>query len=153
MEAEKVSDEIEPFRAETDLKRWTLFPLTDAVWAMFYYTQLYICAFSFVSGSIRAPLIDSKHMWKERRCERMKSTRSSKNSIKQADRLPTYLDHHLACSPEEQLQVPTHATSCNATTPLGPCCEYAWTTSFPEVLSRIFLPGTSCGLPTPLLCC
>jgi hypothetical protein len=27
-----------------------LFPLTDAVWAMFYYTQLYICAFSFVSA-------------------------------------------------------------------------------------------------------
>jgi hypothetical protein len=52
MEAEKVSDEIEPFRAETDLKRWTLFPLTDAVWAMFYYTQLYICAFSFVSATI-----------------------------------------------------------------------------------------------------
>lgn len=22
--------------------------MTDAVWAMFYYTQLYICAFSFV---------------------------------------------------------------------------------------------------------
>lgn len=30
-------------------KKWKLFPLTDAVWAMFYYTQLYICAFSFVS--------------------------------------------------------------------------------------------------------
>lgn len=30
-------------------KKWKLFPLTDAVWAMFYYTQLYICSFSFVS--------------------------------------------------------------------------------------------------------
>jgi hypothetical protein len=29
--------------------RWAVFPLTDAVWAMFYYVQLYICAFSFVS--------------------------------------------------------------------------------------------------------
>jgi hypothetical protein len=29
--------------------RWSVYPLTDAVWAMFYYTQLYICAFSFVS--------------------------------------------------------------------------------------------------------
>jgi hypothetical protein len=32
------------------LRRWTVFPLNDAVWAMFYYTQLYICAFSFVSA-------------------------------------------------------------------------------------------------------
>jgi uncharacterized membrane protein len=31
-------------------KKWK-FPLTDTVWAMFYYTQLYICAFSFVSDS------------------------------------------------------------------------------------------------------
>jgi hypothetical protein len=30
---------------------WTIFPLNDAVWTMFYYTQLYICAFSFVSIS------------------------------------------------------------------------------------------------------
>lgn len=30
-------------------KKWTLFPLTDTVWVMFYYMQLYICAFSFVS--------------------------------------------------------------------------------------------------------
>lgn len=30
-------------------KKWTLFPLTDTVWVMFYYIQLYICAFSFVS--------------------------------------------------------------------------------------------------------
>lgn len=30
-------------------KKWKLFPLTDAVWAMYYYTQLYICSFSFVS--------------------------------------------------------------------------------------------------------
>lgn len=30
-------------------KKWKVFPLTDAMWAMFYYTQLYICAFSFVS--------------------------------------------------------------------------------------------------------
>ena len=34
-----------------DGNSWTVFPLNDAVWAMFYYTQLYICAFSFVRGT------------------------------------------------------------------------------------------------------
>lgn len=37
-------------------KRWKLFPLTDAVWAMFYYAQLYICAFSFQAHVERAAM-------------------------------------------------------------------------------------------------
>lgn len=37
-------------------KRWSVFPLTDAVWAMFYYTQLYICAFSFQAHVERASM-------------------------------------------------------------------------------------------------
>ncbi|WOO81900.1 Transcriptional activator ARO80 [Vanrija pseudolonga] len=37
-------------------KKWKLFPLTDAVWAMFYYTQLYICAFSFQAHVERASI-------------------------------------------------------------------------------------------------
>ncbi|ADV23934.1 specific RNA polymerase II transcription factor, putative [Cryptococcus gattii WM276] len=37
-------------------KKWTLFPLTDTVWVMFYYIQLYICAFSFQAHVERATI-------------------------------------------------------------------------------------------------
>ncbi|WVQ84547.1 hypothetical protein IAT38_006701 [Cryptococcus sp. DSM 104549] len=37
-------------------KKWTLFPLTDAVWVMFYYIQLFICAFSFQAHVERATI-------------------------------------------------------------------------------------------------
>ncbi|KAK4689241.1 hypothetical protein P7C73_g879, partial [Tremellales sp. Uapishka_1] len=37
-------------------KQWAVFPLTDAVWAMFYYVQLYICAFSFQAHVERASM-------------------------------------------------------------------------------------------------
>lgn len=33
-------------------KKWNVFPLNDVLWAMYFYTQLYLCAFSFVSASI-----------------------------------------------------------------------------------------------------
>ncbi|WVO16705.1 hypothetical protein L204_104386 [Cryptococcus depauperatus] len=37
-------------------KKWRLFPLTDTVWVMFYYIQLYICAFSFQAHVERATI-------------------------------------------------------------------------------------------------
>ncbi|ODN73405.1 hypothetical protein L202_07931 [Cryptococcus amylolentus CBS 6039] len=37
-------------------KKWTLFPLTDTVWVMYYYIQLYICAFSFQAHVERATM-------------------------------------------------------------------------------------------------
>ncbi|OCF61630.1 hypothetical protein L486_01287 [Kwoniella mangroviensis CBS 10435] len=37
-------------------KRWKMFPLTDIMWTMFYYTQLYICAFSFQAHVERATI-------------------------------------------------------------------------------------------------
>lgn len=46
-------------------KKWKLFPLTDTVWAMFYYTQLYICAFSFVS-EYNLPVADMQQAHVER---------------------------------------------------------------------------------------
>jgi len=133
--------------------RWTLFPLTDAVWAMFYYTQLYICAFSFVSCPSRAPLTSSKHMSNERQCEPMKNTRCSKSSIKPADRPRTYLDRHSACSREAQLLVQTPAISCSATTLRGPFCGYVSTICFLVAPCLIFLRGTSYGSPMLLSSC
>ncbi|ORX40516.1 hypothetical protein BD324DRAFT_574415 [Kockovaella imperatae] len=37
-------------------KRWRTFPLNDAVWAMFYYAQLYICSFSYQAHVERAAI-------------------------------------------------------------------------------------------------
>ncbi|WVR09565.1 hypothetical protein IAU60_006634 [Kwoniella sp. DSM 27419] len=37
-------------------KKWTLFPLTDTMWTMYYYLQLYICAFSFQAHVERATI-------------------------------------------------------------------------------------------------
>lgn len=47
---DELARSLDGFRILWNDKKWNLFPLTDAVQAMFYYTQLYICAFSFVSG-------------------------------------------------------------------------------------------------------
>ncbi|WVW86321.1 hypothetical protein I302_108363 [Kwoniella bestiolae CBS 10118] len=47
-------------------KRWKMFPLTDIMWTMFYYTQLYICAFSFVSDLESRPPLTSQQAHVER---------------------------------------------------------------------------------------
>jgi len=133
--------------------RWTLFPLTDAVWAMFYYTQLYICAFSFVSEMFRIELNDSKHTSNEQPCEQMKNTRSSRNSIKPAGLLPTSRVHHSVYSPGALLPVPMLDTSYNVTMLLEPCYGSAWITSFQVGLCPIYLHGTSFGSHTRPSCC
>jgi len=133
--------------------RWTLFPLTDAVWAMFYYTQLYICAFSFVSEVIRIGLMNSKHTSNEQPCGQMRNTRSWRNNIKPAGLLPTSRVRHSVSSPEAPLPVPMLDTSYNVTMLLEPCYGFAWITSFQVGLCLIYLQGTSFGSRTRPSCC
>jgi hypothetical protein len=125
--------------------RWTLFPLTDAVWAMFYYTQLYICAFSFVSEMIWIELMNSKHTLNEQPCEQMRNTRSSRNNIKPADQLPTYHVHPSVYFPEGPLLVPMLDISCSVTMLLGPYYESASITFSQAEHCLIYLRDTSCG--------
>ncbi len=51
---DELSRSLDGFKILWQAKKWQLFPLNDALWAMFYYTQLYICAFSFVRSSTPA---------------------------------------------------------------------------------------------------
>lgn len=53
---DELARSLDGFRILWREKKWKLFPLTDAVWAMFYYTQLYICAFSFQAHVERAAM-------------------------------------------------------------------------------------------------
>ncbi|BEI94648.1 uncharacterized protein CcaverHIS019_0702290 [Cutaneotrichosporon cavernicola] len=53
---DELTRSLDGFRILWHEKKWSLFPLNDAVQAMFYYTQLYICAFSFQAHVERAAM-------------------------------------------------------------------------------------------------
>ncbi|WVQ94853.1 hypothetical protein IAU59_001936 [Kwoniella sp. CBS 9459] len=53
---DEMARSLDAFKLLWRTKKWTLFPLTDAVWTMFYYVQLYICAFSFQAHVERATI-------------------------------------------------------------------------------------------------
>ncbi|CAK9782420.1 unnamed protein product [Cutaneotrichosporon oleaginosum] len=53
---DELARSLDGFRILWNEKKWSLFPLNDAVQAMFYYTQLYICAFSFQAHVERAAM-------------------------------------------------------------------------------------------------
>lgn len=50
---DELARSLEGFKVLWRQKKWNVFPLTDILWAGFYYTSLYICAFSFVGSSKR----------------------------------------------------------------------------------------------------
>ncbi|GFZ50946.1 hypothetical protein JCM24511_08704 [Saitozyma sp. JCM 24511] len=66
-------------------KKWTVFPLNDAVWAMFYYTQLYICAFSFQAHVERASIKA------EEEYKKLEQQRKAQGSTVEAQRPPLSL--------------------------------------------------------------
>ncbi|WVF67254.1 hypothetical protein IAT40_002002 [Kwoniella sp. CBS 6097] len=53
---DEMARSLDAFKLLWRTKKWTLFPLTDAMWTMFYYVQLYICAFSFQAHVERATI-------------------------------------------------------------------------------------------------
>ena len=42
---------LDGFKIVWEHRKWAEFPLREALWAMYLYTELYVCAFSFVSRS------------------------------------------------------------------------------------------------------
>jgi hypothetical protein len=81
---------------ESRLRRWTVFPLNDAVWAMFYYTQLYICAFSFVSAfgcpaETQQAHVERASIKAEEEYKKLEQQRKAQGSTVEAQRPPLSL--------------------------------------------------------------
>ncbi|WWC64751.1 uncharacterized protein I303_107362 [Kwoniella dejecticola CBS 10117] len=53
---DEMARSLDAFKVLWVKKQWKMFPLTDIMWTFFYYTQLYICAFSFQAHVERATI-------------------------------------------------------------------------------------------------
>ncbi|WRT70083.1 uncharacterized protein IL334_007077 [Kwoniella shivajii] len=53
---DEMARSLDAFKVLWRKKQWKVFPLTDILWTIFYYVQLYICAFSFQAHVERATM-------------------------------------------------------------------------------------------------
>ncbi|WWC91863.1 uncharacterized protein L201_006810 [Kwoniella dendrophila CBS 6074] len=73
---DELSRSLDAYKVLWAKKQWNLFPLTDMMWTVFYYTQLYICAFSFQAHVERATMRAEEEHRKQQQVRRLNGEQS-----------------------------------------------------------------------------